>query len=328
MQIAPLLNIIMPTYNHEKYIGQAIESVLMQQCDFPFRLLIGDDFSTDTTQNICLKYAVNYPDIITLLSTNCNLGIIDNYKRLFDCCTAPYIAILEGDDYWTDPSKLEKQILAFTLDENVGFVHTGFEVIYQDGGKKIGHKGTDLSKLSGNVLGESQIIDFTISPLTVCFKRMLLQYLDFDFILNSNLQTIDAVLWTEFAHHTQFAYIQDITGCYRILNNSISNTRNIEAIKKFNDTSKCILTYFITKYNIPPKLANSLMNRQYLFMIGKYIERKMWYEAEFEAKLAVSDSFSSKLKIFIAHNHSYWFVYMLYIYALKKASNFKQLLFN
>ena len=104
------LSVCMITYNHENYIAQAIESVLMQKTNFLYELIIGEDFSLDDTRNICLKYANEFPERIKLLPSVENYGMMANFIRTFNACSGKYIAMLEGDDYWTDPFKLQRQI--------------------------------------------------------------------------------------------------------------------------------------------------------------------------------------------------------------------------
>src|SRR5690554_2607359 len=105
-----MVSVVMPTYNHEKYIRQAIEGVLMQETDFLFELIIIEDCSVDDTKKIALEYAEKHPEIINVLGAEKNLGITDNYFRAMGAITGKYIAICEGDDYWTDPLKLQKQV--------------------------------------------------------------------------------------------------------------------------------------------------------------------------------------------------------------------------
>jgi len=106
----PMVSVCMITYNHEDYIAQAIEGVLMQRCNFRFELLIGEDCSTDATRLICERYSENAPDIIKLLPSEKNLGMMPNFIRTLQSCTGKYIALCEGDDYWTDALKLQKQV--------------------------------------------------------------------------------------------------------------------------------------------------------------------------------------------------------------------------
>ena len=99
----------MITYNHEKFIAQAIESVLMQETNFPIELIIGEDCSTDATQAIVRRYAEARPDVVRAFVHERNLGVEENFREVLKACRGKYIALLEGDDYWTDRSKLQTQ---------------------------------------------------------------------------------------------------------------------------------------------------------------------------------------------------------------------------
>jgi len=103
------VSVCMLTYNQEKFIAQAIESVMMQEADFDYELAIGEDCSTDKTRDICVAYKEKYPHKIRLLLRQENLGMMQNFVQTFSTCTGQYVALLEGDDYWTAPHKLQKQ---------------------------------------------------------------------------------------------------------------------------------------------------------------------------------------------------------------------------
>jgi len=104
-----VVSICVITYNHEPYIADTIEGVLMQKTNFPLELVIGEDCSTDRTREICIKYKEKYPGIKLNLPER-NLGAIPNFILNLKACTGKYIALCEGDDYWTDPLKLQKQV--------------------------------------------------------------------------------------------------------------------------------------------------------------------------------------------------------------------------
>lgn len=112
----PLVSIVCTTYNHEKYIGEAIESFLMQETNFPFEIIIHDDASTDRTPEIIREYENKYPDIIRPVYQKENQfskGIRGNritIKFLSSLIQGKYVATCEGDDYWTDKNKLQKQV--------------------------------------------------------------------------------------------------------------------------------------------------------------------------------------------------------------------------
>src|SRR5574344_800398 len=106
----PLLSIVTITYNHEPFIAKTIEGVLMQQVNFPIELIIAEDCSTDGTRAICQQYAEQYPDLIRLITSESNVGAIANERRARLAARGKYIAFCEGDDYWGDPLKLQKQV--------------------------------------------------------------------------------------------------------------------------------------------------------------------------------------------------------------------------
>ncbi len=118
IQPSPLLTVCITTYNHEKYVKHAIESVLRQETDFPFNVVIGEDDSSDNTRQIVKAFKERYPERITLL-LNQRSDVIYvngratgrwNFVQTLSSATGKYVAFLEGDDYWTDPLKLQKQV--------------------------------------------------------------------------------------------------------------------------------------------------------------------------------------------------------------------------
>ncbi|WP_049946053.1 glycosyltransferase [Butyrivibrio sp. WCD2001] len=104
------VSVIVATYNQEKYIGHTLESVVSQNVDFKYEVLVGEDCSTDSTSRIVKEYASKYPDIIFPFFREKNLGMYANLPELFTHACGEYIAIIEGDDYWIDEKKLQKQV--------------------------------------------------------------------------------------------------------------------------------------------------------------------------------------------------------------------------
>ncbi len=105
-----MVSICCITYNHEKFIAQALDSFLMQQTNFDFEIVLGEDCSTDNTRSICKQYQQKYPDKIKLLLPETNVGMMGNFINTLNSCNAKYVALCDGDDYWTDTQKLQKQV--------------------------------------------------------------------------------------------------------------------------------------------------------------------------------------------------------------------------
>lgn len=106
----PMVSVFIITYNHEKYIKEALDCILMQKCDFDFDIVVGEDCSTDNTRTILLEYQKKYPSKFRLLLHEKNIGAMNNQMETLSACKGKYIALCEGDDYWTDPLKLQKQV--------------------------------------------------------------------------------------------------------------------------------------------------------------------------------------------------------------------------
>jgi len=103
------VSVLVITYNHERCIRQAFESALAQKTDFDYEIVVGEDCSTDRTRKICEELANQYPHRIRLLPSVRNLGMHRNFRRTYASCQGKYIAMLEGDDFWTSPDKLQLQ---------------------------------------------------------------------------------------------------------------------------------------------------------------------------------------------------------------------------
>lgn len=103
------ISIVLLTYNQEKYIGKALESIVNQKTNFKFEVIVGEDKSTDNTRKVIREYAMRYPELVKPVFRKKNLGTSRNLVSVLQRCKGKYIAFLEGDDYWTDMLKLQKQ---------------------------------------------------------------------------------------------------------------------------------------------------------------------------------------------------------------------------
>ena len=102
--------VLITTYNLEKYIGQCLESVLNQVTTFDYKILVGDDASTDGTIDILKEYQEKYPEKIELVLREKNIGSLANSLELYEKCNAEYFAFLDGDDFWLTDDRLQKQV--------------------------------------------------------------------------------------------------------------------------------------------------------------------------------------------------------------------------
>lgn len=127
------LSVLMLVYNQERYIAQAVESVLAQQTDFEFEIVVGEDCSTDSTRAVLEGLAQEHPGRIRLLFRPANLGMLRNAADTLEACRGDYVAVLEGDDYWTDPEKLQKQVEFLEAHPECSCCCHAVEYVYDDG---------------------------------------------------------------------------------------------------------------------------------------------------------------------------------------------------
>ena len=131
---APLVSVAMITYNHEPYIAQAIEGVLAQKTDFPIELIIGEDCSTDYTYQTVMEYQKRHAGIIRVITSSHNVGAKKNYLRTLGVCRGKYTAACDGDDYWIDPYKLQKQVDFLEANEDYVLLgHSAVKVLEEEG---------------------------------------------------------------------------------------------------------------------------------------------------------------------------------------------------
>lgn len=204
------VSVFMLTYNQESYIAQAIEGVLMQRTDFSIQLVIGEDFSTDKTRKICQYYASKYPEKIKLLLNEKNLGLGANYVKTLAECKGKYIAICDGDDYWTDPIKLQKQVDFLKNHPDFKIVFTNNKNIYPSGKTDI-RNANEIPKISSfHDLVKSNYI----ASVTVLFQNKP---------LSPNMQNLIKILpygdWPTYLwvlkDGGKIKFLNDLTSIYR-----------------------------------------------------------------------------------------------------------------
>lgn len=218
----PLVSIRTSTYNHEKYIRQCIEGILMQKTDFPFEYIIGEDCSTDGTMAIVREYAQKYPDVIRVVTDDVNVGMRANGLRCIERCRGKYMAICEGDDWWTDPHKLQKQVDFLESHPDYLMCTTSYSSFrMKDGqvkeGVKDGH-GRDITLRS--LMKKNRI-----GTLTVLYRKDVLTRFEEEVRpVMPNFRMGDITLWLYMAHEGKIHELPCTTAMYRILENSASHS--------------------------------------------------------------------------------------------------------
>jgi glycosyltransferase involved in cell wall biosynthesis len=123
------------TYNHINYIKQCLDGIIMQKTDFDFEIIIGDDLSTDGTREVVQEYSLRYPDLIKLnLRNQRGIGIPgkENFVTTLEMCDGEFVALCDGDDYWTDPLKLQKQIDFLEANKDYSICFHNVDIKYEN----------------------------------------------------------------------------------------------------------------------------------------------------------------------------------------------------
>jgi len=244
-KIEPLLSVCVITYNHEGYIRANLNSILNQECDFDFEIVIGEDCSTDATRQICEEYAKNNPRIV-LLPSDKNMGMIPNFLRTIDACKGKYIAFCEGDDYWIHPLKMQKQVDFLEKNSEYGLTYGIAKLFIQSENEFRGSKGTKEAERYVNLL-----CDFQIHTSTVMLCKSLLAACNNEFNeFAKDALFYDYFYWLWFSRNSKIKYINEEFSVWRILSESGCHIKESRKSLKAALSGLEMRIYFILKYPI------------------------------------------------------------------------------
>lgn len=272
----PIVSICCLTYNHRNYVNRTIDSFLNQKTNFPFEIIIHDDCSTDGTEAVVKKYAENYGKYIIPVIQKDNQysqGIKPIFRYVFPLVRGKYIALCEGDDYWTDPYKLQKQVDFLEQNDDYSMVCTDYDTL-DTRDQKIVHNHLG-SKYNYNRDSDISIEDylfkkrFAIRTLTVLFRSNVLQSF-FDEVkpeIALNRAAGDVPLWLYILEKHKVRYMACSTAVYRISPGTVSRATDTEKSLKFEKTINEVLEYFIYRNDLPARYLKQLEIRKTLYRI-------------------------------------------------------------
>lgn len=279
----PDVSIAMLAYNHEKYIGEAIESVLMQKTNYKYKIVIAEDGSKDATRTILLDYQKKFPDRIRLILQVRNVGAQANNIDLLSNLEGKYVAALEGDDYWIDPLKLQKQIDYLEKNPDYGLVFTDADLYYQNSKKLIKSYDKTFKRTipTGNVL-PILIEGNPYKTCTAIFRHELIKDIFEEKILNRK-GFGDKSLWMHMASKSKVAYLPDSTSVYRVLESSASHFKNLHDVEHFFEEVYKDSIDNAKYYNIPIDIKKLRRNYNkaiitYCLVNNKYIDLLSFYK--------------------------------------------------
>jgi len=254
----PLVSVKMITYNHAQYIAQAIEGVLQQKTDFPFELIIGEDCSTDGTMEIVLEYQKKYPDIIRVITSDMNIGMIRNGYRTTMACRGKYLAFCEGDDFWHRSDKLQLQVEFLDRNPSSGIVCSDYNVLFMSTGKYIENLNS-INRLNPSEIKNIKYVlrgtpTSGIHTCTVMARSALITQtikLNPDIFLNESQPCGDTPSWTAMFLLGKIGYIEESLATYRKIDVSATRNPSKVAVLRTSIAMKEQMLYLIDKYKIP-----------------------------------------------------------------------------
>ncbi len=270
-----MVSICCITFQHGKYIKECLDGFLMQKTNFAIEVLIHDDASTDGTEEIIREYEAKYPDIIKPLYEKENQWLkgrrgsaVFNFPR----AKGKYIALCEGDDYWTDPYKLQKQVDFLEANEDYGLVYTDVDFYYEESKvlkKKVFKSG--ISNLYSDF--ESYLINTGYrAPCTWLMRTSLITSISYPTVVY-----VDGtfVMMLEIMNKTKVKFLPDATAVYRYLSESASHSSKLSKRYHFGSGLFKIQKYYIDKLNLSNDVYKKVRSRMIPILVpGALVLRK------------------------------------------------------
>ncbi len=250
----PKVSVRLPCYNQEKYISQAIESALMQKTDFEFEIVIGDDFSTDSSLQILEGYELKYPQIVRVLRRakgeeysflRQKYGRLYNFVDIMANCRGKYIALLDGDDYWTSPEKLQRQADFLDANPDCSICFHDVEYLFENGESPEYAIGAPKVKKQRYTLDDLLRGNF-ICNTSVMFRRGLFGEFPEPFL---SIYPADWALHILNAQYGDICHMDRVMGVYRVHSGGVwSHGRSLHWFKNEMKMYKMLNAYFAGRH--------------------------------------------------------------------------------
>ena len=253
-----LVSIVCATFNHENYIRKCLEGFVMQKTSFPFEAIVHDDASTDGTASIVREFAEKYPDIIKPIFEKENLwskkdGSLN--RVLEEAATGKYVATCEGDDYWIDPYKLQKQVDFLESHQDYSLSHGGFQYVNCDDSIIPAPNVSPYTRLPARkkdgFLWQDHLVSSTPIMYCTCMYR--------NGLLKGEFAYLDHSVFMSCARQGKVHYIESEVAAYRINPEGTMRSRQKMVIQGIRDSIFCQLYYYTNSNHYTDKFyCNSL----------------------------------------------------------------------
>lgn len=245
-----MVTIVVCTYNQEKWIRQTLDSVLAQQTEYPFEVIIGEDHGPDGTRAICQEYADKYENV-TLLPSPANLGVTANWIQCIQAGTGKYIMTCAGDDWWHNPNKIQLQVDFMESHPECVLCHTEYNEYNElTGAVTINYNNShNVLPPEGRIQANVRCGTDYISALTTCIRRDAFErFIPANEFAKRRFPREDWPTYLVLAAHGDILYIQESTATYRVGQESITRTSNYDTIIRRAQQDKEMTEYLYSLF--------------------------------------------------------------------------------
>lgn len=272
----PEISIRLMVYNHGKYLEDAFEGIFSQKVNVPYEVVVGNDFSNDNSASIITKYQKKYPDIVRVLEREGNQEYISKRKKgshlvnfydILKNCRGKYVAILDGDDFWCDESKLQKQYDFLEQNKNVSLCYTGVKILNDETNEITYYDFVNKSNYIQDF--NSYLRNYEPTPSATMFFRNNLTY------NNSFEKTFCSAFLGDYAlrfflgNIGDFGFLSENTAVYRKHDAGLSGVTAIKSIdiERRLNCNKTLYNHFKPEYKWFLKRPNPKLQEQYIYAL-------------------------------------------------------------
>ena len=266
-EVKPLVAIHCLVYNHEPYLRDCFEGFVMQQTNFRFVAIVHDDASTDGSAAIIREYEEKYPHIFKPIYEDTNLYLRGGYGAINEVMNAAistigvkYVAMCEGDDYWTDSLKLQKQVDFMEANIEYGLCYTDYDRLEDTSQTLIQSMFEKQNQYRPTSYEQHLLKPGYLAPMTWLYRFDLMSY-----VCNSTIYTDGTYVYMlEFLFNSKVAYIPEVTAVYRSHIGSASSPVDNNALLRYTIGIFRTQIHYTQKYSCREELKHKVLMRGYL----------------------------------------------------------------
>ena len=273
-----MVSVIVLTYNQENTIARTLDSILKQETQYQYEIIIGDDCSKDNTRAICENYQREYPDKVNLNNPHENYGVVRNYIYTLHRCNGKYIMECSGDDWWHNPHKIEMQVSFMESTPNCVVLHSGFDEYLVAKNETITKKPIPTSQDQFM----SVIRRNPVCAPTVCIRKSAMETIHIDTFIDLGFMVEDYPSWLALSTKGDICMMEHSLATYSIYPGSIHNIRDYDKRIKYIDNFHQMRSYYAEingRFNELKNLLDALYYTQRAETAIQYGVRKDAVEA-------------------------------------------------